>query len=585
MNFYKKFNTYLLENYPLVWHSKVIQLTFAGILVWLISYLIGYQTVDLNVLNNEYLEKLYFDYYFIFFHIITIVIILTIWAIYFYKNNAFKSYYPLEKAYFTKLFFYLFIPFTLIISAYFPYTMGAKSKATTFFNEKELKNDINKINLGYTFLVHSPTDYDLENRAFPKPYPLNRKDFNYSSKKWDITNLEIHDSQENEKSLIEYKPDNYKQFIVNVDGLNAQFYKSHEEYIDSKKCNTSEIVYQLIKEENLDNPSRNSILNFSTVLINPSSDELSLENYYYEENASSYDDKTYIAYYAPIVHEWVKGKRYNAIQNCIEQFEEVCEKYKIDHKINAKHMVRFLKYKNFKNFHKSITKSYEDTYSYFNMEDEMNQIESVLKRKNETIKFMASQHVYFYDENGLTNVFNNFKNVNNSLYIGESLIIFLFISLSITWLFVCFEFTSIKSFIISVPIAGVIAIINSLIITFSSNRGYGEQLFSFILSTFIITFCIIVALTIIGLKTKTIKKGLLNILMNLTYFIAPIFLLLIILLYNQSTKYVQYIDRCKGIMYRTQNSMFLNSYWLFLSSLIGILLFFSLLKKWKAYEE
>ena len=67
MNTFKKINTYLLENHPLIWHSKTIQLTIAGSVFWIISFLSGYGYVNLNLLKQliqvEYLNLIFKKFY------------------------------------------------------------------------------------------------------------------------------------------------------------------------------------------------------------------------------------------------------------------------------------------------------------------------------------------------------------------------------------------------------------------------------------------------------------------------------------------------------------------------------------------
>ena len=71
MNTFKKINTYLLENHPLIWHSKTIQLTIAGSVFWIISFLSGYGYVNLNLLKHQTSSTYYQESNFIFFQIIT----------------------------------------------------------------------------------------------------------------------------------------------------------------------------------------------------------------------------------------------------------------------------------------------------------------------------------------------------------------------------------------------------------------------------------------------------------------------------------------------------------------------------------
>lgn len=191
-----------------------------------------------------------------------------------------------------------------------------------------------------------------------------------------------------------------------------------------------------------------------------------------------------------------------------------------------------------------------------------------------------------YDYYALHQVFRNY----NTMHFGEPLksyiiLIYLFIALGLTWLFLWFEFAAIKSLLISIPVAGVLIIINFLIVIFSYSGGYGN-FDEMILSSFTITFFLIISLTGFALKTKKMKKRILNILVNLCYIISPFFIMFGILLYNQKTKYVQILNVCTGRMEETRiDSFLIEPYFFFFYALIGILLFLPILKKWKAYEE
>lgn len=163
MNKLKKINQYLLENHPITWHSKFLQLLVAGIFCWIISFISGYLLFGLHELKHRQTKDFYTDSSFVSFHVIYCLIIICIWAIYYYKNNAIKSFYPLSKLYFVKLFSQLFIAFSLLVSAYYPFTYGTISRVKNELKINETEAKIAKLNLGSAFVLKNKSMYHIDN--------------------------------------------------------------------------------------------------------------------------------------------------------------------------------------------------------------------------------------------------------------------------------------------------------------------------------------------------------------------------------------------------------------------------------------
>ena len=591
MNPFKKFNTYLLENHPLMWHSKVVSLTLAGIFIWIVSYFVGYAMVDIHVLQSESIIGYYFESYYIFFHILFCIIIIFLWAFFFYKNNAFKHYYPLEKAYFRKLFFLLFFPFLLILSAYYPFTFGCKAKTSTFFNEKELKQDIDELNLGYAFLMNDPYNYKLENRVYPNPYPVDFIKFDENDRSWGRTSAFIKNKEKNRYVNYDLYGDLDKNTVV-VKGIKYKFFTTNMIKIDPKNKYQSPVITKFYKERELDHPSEYSLFNFSTTLINTDLDQYKTTFHFYDDNFSLFNFNNesdnglnYKKLYAHKIYQLVKSKNYSQILNSIDRFKEICEKYGVEHRINSNHFLRYLRYQKFENLENSILKEY-DEYDYVisknSASNQINKIQSYFNQKEKFIKAMNQQRVYFVYSSDLRTMINNFKKIKTSVLSNYSIIPILFVVLGLVWLFLFFEFTTIKNFIITIPIAGVLIIVNFItIINVQTYRNIDKM----ILSSFLITFGVILLLLFLAIKTKKFRKSILTILINLSYCIAPILFIFMTLLYNEWTKRIVRIGADGWPHEKTIDSFLLNPYIFFLFSITGILIFYSILRKWKAYEE
>ncbi len=574
MNLYKKFTNYLLENHPLLWHSKAIQLTIVSLFLWLISFILGYNLISLDILKSESIFNYYFESLFILFHIIFCIIVICIWAIYFYKHNAFKNLYPIQKGYFTKLFFLLFIPFTLLVSAYYPFTKGCITKTRSYFDPELLKLEINKLNIANAFLINDPADYKIDYRVFPTPYPIENIKYDKNNNDWNNEVSVIKDQQNNYKS---FEPKDYQEkFEVDENGSKSIYFKSYQLDIKGKKCEPEKVICKVYSKDELDLPKENELINFSNLLItnNKITDQYNFGGVLFQ--------KEFKANYAPKIYDWVRNQKYSAIQNSIDEFNTICSKYTIDHQINAKHIVLFLKHKQFQNFKTSIVKSYEDRFSNYNKQDEINQIESVLKRKKETINYMANQHVYFYDKASLESMLINFKTSDKSVFQEYNLLLFAYISFFLSWIFICFEFTVIKSFLISIPVAGVMIILNSLIVIYTNSFGNIEG--SFLIS-FLATGLIIIILAITSVNSSFFGKKITTLFVNLLYLLAPIYIMLCVLYYNELTKWTNIKSVCYGSEKVSNDSFMMNPNLFFFYSLIGVIAFFFILRKWKSKAE
>jgi hypothetical protein len=166
----------------------------------------------------------------------------------------------------------------------------------------------------------------------------------------------------------------------------------------------------------------------------------------------------------------------------------------------------------------------------------------------------------------------------------------LFVGFFLAFLFVLFEFANIVSFLITIPIGGVLMILVALGLIFINLTGnYNFENYDHHTrekNSIVFVFCIIsiiVATTIYGVLSKKINKKVLNVLVNMTYIISPFFVNLIFgMNFILSGHYVK--SKCGG-EYVNGYSYITNPFWILLFALIGLFSFFSLIKRYKALED
>lgn len=608
MKFIRKMNQFLIENYPLIWHSKSIQLFFAGVFLWLISYLTGYLLTNVWVITSSSLDNLYFSSYYVSFHLIYGLIVLCFWAISFYKNNAFKAFYPLQRFYFMRLFMLLFVGFTLLISAYVPFSAGAKLKFRSQVDSKSYMEDMRKLNLGYVFLVQNVEKYSLFQRddlaseqvGFLK-FDANKNQWEEASdgnyyyyypdlmdKKYISTNLnklsksiDVKKYNVNGTMLPDYQPTD-TLFQTKIDDKIYQFFSYETKYDSEDSCSYNRFIKQFYKL------NQDGKLHLKAV-----------ENFRYPVfKTFSADSRTYFKEkQLPKIQAWVRNNQKDSIQKAIQQFEDVCLKYGIGVNLQPALIANYLELKSYAGFTNTVVNEYISEIKDF--EARYPEMVEVLQKYQSNlsvakadsslfIEAMHSQPYNFYDAFGVQYLMDNFQFAYHK-NVFEFFIGFFIAAFAITAFFVLFEFTNIVSLLIAIPVTGVISIlVGLLLIIINLNRVYAEDynshtydLISIVIVVVIMT--VILAFTIFGLYNKRFNKKVLNVLFNMSYFIAPAYLTCCAVLMNLSSgKYVY--NYCNS-EYVYSMDFLLTPTWVLVYLLVGLFSFFYFIKKWKAREE
>lgn len=608
MKFIRKMNQFLIENYPLIWHSKSIQLFFAGVFLWLISYMTGYLLTNHWVMTSSGLDNLYFSSYYVSFHLIYGLIVLCFWAISFYKNNAFKAFYPLQRFYFIRLFVLLFVGFTLLISAYVPFNAGSKLKFRAQVDSKTFTEDMQKLNLGYVFLVQNVDKYSLFQRDDLAQEPVGFMKFNASKNQWEeasdgnyyyyypelmdkkYISTDLHKlskSMDVKKynpigtMLPDYEPKD-TLFQTKIDDKIYQFFSYETKYDSKDSCSYNRFIKQFYK------------LNEDGKLHLKAVENVRFPMY----RTFSADNRTYFReHQLPKIQAWVQNNQKDSIQKAIQQFEDVCLKYGIGVNLQPALIANYLELKRYAGFTNTVVNEYLSENNDF--EARYPEMVNVLQKYQSNlpvvkadsslfIEAMHSQPYNFYDEYGVQYLMDNFQFAYHK-NVFEFFIGFFLAAFAITAFFVLFEFTNIVSLLIAIPVTGVISIlVGLLLIVINLRRVYTEDYNSHAydlisMGIVVAVMTIILGLTIFGLYNKRFSKKVLNVLFNMSYFIAPAYLICCAVLINLfSGKYVykycdsEYVYTLGFLITPTLVLVYL---------LVGLFSFFYFIQKWKAREE
>lgn len=588
MEFFKKFNQYMLENHPMAWHSKIIQLLIAGLLFFVVSFAYGYLHVDLSILKTDYLGSLYFSSNFFSFHIIFCLIVICIWAISFYKNNALKSFYPLQRFYLIRLFLQLMLGFGVLILAYFPFQMGANQKTRSILNAVELKVAISQLNLGYPFLVAATGQYEFNNNLKIKSNDLSYFYYDNKDESWSRSYGTYYIPEALNKKY--YSPFGDESYVPNdnaytslIDGRKFLFYKSIDKYTNADSCTSNQFITHFQK---IDGLHYSDLLNYS-------------DPYAYNKGVD------FNAKLLPRIYSWVNQQQHDSIVRAIDKFTEVCDKYGIANNINAPLFVKYLKLKQYRDLSVNILKGSNVNYSdlrgkdnyysdfgklypeYMQIIEEYNTnaLGDVMDSDAEVfVKAMEKQDLFYYNDYELNQLLQNYYQSNVIYY--SSFIGLLMGAFALATFFIWFEFTEIKSLLISIPVAGVLSMIIGVFIAFSYNYFVGNSergIEKFGLTIVLVVELIILALTIYGIYNQSFNKKLLNVLVNLSYMVVLNILALILQWINLMSGH--YVFQHCSERYTYLLSPLFSPEMILLYAAIGLFTYFYFIKKWRAREE
>lgn len=170
---FKKLHRYTLEHYPLIWNMRLYSILAVVALLHIVHFLVGYASYT-NVLDMRWRQPadMFFSSEFSLFSIVGSCVVLILWLVRVFRNNAFKHFYPVSDMQMFAQYLVLFCICFLNMTYYFSYTLGYVFHARNNTNQKENIADIRVFNRMSTLLQASRESYDFKNRCYPEPFPV-----------------------------------------------------------------------------------------------------------------------------------------------------------------------------------------------------------------------------------------------------------------------------------------------------------------------------------------------------------------------------------------------------------------------------
>jgi hypothetical protein len=162
---FKNIQKYLLLNHPLLWNTKVIPAIIFTLIFHVLFFLIG----NLNG-GVDFQETYSYNYgiedgVVIFFSVVVSILLFIIWFVYYARNNAFKSYYPMKIDSLFKEWLIILVVCVLNITYSISYFAAKNLQTRDYLSKTEIEKRCQTIEMASIFIDggfenYSSDDYD-----------------------------------------------------------------------------------------------------------------------------------------------------------------------------------------------------------------------------------------------------------------------------------------------------------------------------------------------------------------------------------------------------------------------------------------
>lgn len=146
---FKNIQKQLLLKYPLIWNTKFVPMLAIGILFQILYFGIGYLSGSIDFSGKVYYES---EISSVLFGILIAILTFIVWLVYYFKNNAFKSFYSKSKNALFYEWFQIFVISLLLVSFYLPFSIGKQLHERSYFSEIEATKRCKTIALADIFI-------------------------------------------------------------------------------------------------------------------------------------------------------------------------------------------------------------------------------------------------------------------------------------------------------------------------------------------------------------------------------------------------------------------------------------------------
>ena len=188
---FDKFQKYLLLHHPLLWNIKIVPLLAVGLALHVIFFLIGYAggTIDFT-------DSLGWHYnsaspVIVFFSILLSILLSIIWLVFYFRNNAYKSFYKQARLSLFKEWLLILVICTINCTFSATYLYADEARKRNYVNEEEFSRRIDIISMASLFAEGGYQDngtyYEVDKHG--NSVTIHRDSFKYHGKKYPLNSL------------------------------------------------------------------------------------------------------------------------------------------------------------------------------------------------------------------------------------------------------------------------------------------------------------------------------------------------------------------------------------------------------------
>lgn len=607
-----KINQYLLENHPTIWNTRIVWMTLISLFIHLAFFVLGYFALTNPERLHSYGAKdIFFENGTVFFSIILSILLFVIWLVYLFKNNSFKNFYPTsQKKLFLQFLSYLVILF-LGSTFYISYAMGVKSYITNKYPDDVVAKEIETTNNAAVFFSHKIGEYEINERRFPFPFNetywetelkikryqpyvswLNREYQLHAIKTKKLKDGDeyidsVHDGYvyytRKDSSRIFY----YKDTIVDLtrykDGILLK--KKIDTIVTKikKGVNKKEFVdkYSYNDRYNKDDLAVPSYYNYSTIFYSPEkkySYNSAKYRYSYSGTENLYNKEKTAR--NKKVYNLLKRNDANEIKKLLQNLLDVADVYKVTHNLSVDEWFKMVYHPEKFEIKSLIRTAPYVPGSYTKSVSEETAIETFTRTHLTN---------YFIKSDALIRVFDNLNDIKNSNSFLDSLHFFMWLSFILAMLIFIFRISGIRNLIFSVVTGGLLMLLIALIALVFNYMGV---IGGYKTGEFFVMYLSIIIINLLLFSTlfyaKKLKKIVMSIFVNisLSVFIVNLFLIISVISLHQRQSCIDRYDSddpCIGLIeYIGVENM---SILLFVSGIVFVYFYASIMKKWKGSPE
>jgi len=485
MNFINKINKYLLENYPLIWNTRLVWMLGVTFLVHILFFIIGYSAAnELNDLKDHYNLSSFYEDNAVYYNVLISIFILLIWIVFYLRNNAFKNIYQVSKGFLFKQFLLILIIFFLSISQYFSFKQGLVTKIKSDFDWEQIDADIKTFNKSGLFLVQNQADYQITEKKYPEPFPL---EVAYADK----NNFE--DNIDSTRAYIKFEGSYYQFYKINpkfYQDKNEDFYVDERVFLEDVEVDFS--IRDVKDVSAFKEFIKPSLFNYSKELFHSGQDSLA-----YEDQLKNHQ-------------KILENKDESEIKIALKNFLELADKYEISHNLDVDRWFELINYQPNYFLKELINTSPPNAYRTSS---------STKSRYYDDIPFSETLYVELKNTNYL------FSNIHEAYFINskiEVLFVYLYCAFILALLLFIFKTTNLKNIILAIVASLVLIILIVWLMSATKNLSINSEYRAYILMTFMSFLVLLISFVSYQLYWK---KIVISISWSLALFASPIFFL------------------------------------------------------------